>query len=209
MPVARGRHAPPLEIRLPHQRARLLNAAAQEFAANGYVAASAESISRRAAMSKATFYEHFADKLECMLALREDATQMLYEALWEADRAPGDPVARMRASVAAFTRTFADRPDLARAVLVEIVGAGPRAGLSRDRILQAFAEALDRANERAAALGLIPRFASSLDSIAFAGAAVELVSRQLRLGVPARISELEPVLQRMLSGLLSSADQSP
>jgi len=62
MTAARGRHAPPPEVRLPLQRDRLLQAAAHEFARSGYAGASSESISRRAGMSKATFYEHFANK---------------------------------------------------------------------------------------------------------------------------------------------------
>jgi len=62
--AARGRHAPPPEVRLPLQRERLLRAAALEFAERGYAGSSSESISRRAAMSKATFYEHFANKEE-------------------------------------------------------------------------------------------------------------------------------------------------
>ena len=69
MTAARGRHAPPPEVRLPLQRERLLRAAAVEFAGHGYAGTSSESISRRAGMSKATFYEHFANKEECMLAL--------------------------------------------------------------------------------------------------------------------------------------------
>ena len=55
------------------QRERLLRAAAAEFAARGYAGAGSESISRRAGMSKATFYEHFANKEECMLALFDQA----------------------------------------------------------------------------------------------------------------------------------------
>jgi AcrR family transcriptional regulator len=67
--VARGRHAPPVEVRRRVQRERLLRAAALEFAQRGDRGASSDTVSRRAAMSKATFYEHFADKEDCMLAL--------------------------------------------------------------------------------------------------------------------------------------------
>jgi AcrR family transcriptional regulator len=75
--TARGRHAPPPEVRLPLQRERLLRAAALEFAELGYAGASSESISRRAGMSKATFYEHFANKEECMLALFDLGAQLV------------------------------------------------------------------------------------------------------------------------------------
>ena len=46
--VPRGRHAPPLEVRLSVQRHRLFQAAAGVFVREGYAAASAESISREA-----------------------------------------------------------------------------------------------------------------------------------------------------------------
>ena len=78
---ARGRHAPPLEVRLPLQRQRLLSAAAEEFAARGYAGTSSESISRRAGMSKATFYEHFANKEECIIALFDHAAGVLRVAM--------------------------------------------------------------------------------------------------------------------------------
>src|SRR5213592_200347 len=71
--VPRGRHAPPLEVRLSVQRRRLFSAAADVFARVGYADASAEAIAREAGMSKATFYEHFANKEECILALFDEA----------------------------------------------------------------------------------------------------------------------------------------
>ena len=84
--LARGRHAPPPEVRLPLQRERLLRAAAREFADRGYAGASSESISRRAGMSKATFYEHFANKEECMLALFDMGAELVQGAMAEAAR---------------------------------------------------------------------------------------------------------------------------
>ena len=71
--VPRGRHAPPLEVRLTVQRRRLFEAAATVFARRGFADATAEAISREAGMSKATFYEHFANKEECILALFDEA----------------------------------------------------------------------------------------------------------------------------------------
>src|SRR3954467_13739725 len=69
--VPRGRHPPPLEVRREVQLQRLFEAAAKVFSEVGYAEASAESISKEAGMSKATFYEHFANKGECILALTD------------------------------------------------------------------------------------------------------------------------------------------
>ena len=49
-----------------------------------------------------------------------------------------------------------------------------------------------------------PRFASKDDAFAIVGAIVELVSRQLRTGVPADVRHLEPVIERLIFGLLAA-----
>src|SRR2546429_2818985 len=118
--VPRGRHAPPLEVRLSVQRRRLLEAAAAEFARSGYADASAESISREAGMSKATFYEHFANKEECVLALFDEAATEVLRAMAEAAADVGsDSRERMRASTRAFLDMLASHPDESQTLLVE------------------------------------------------------------------------------------------
>lgn len=206
-PAARGRHAPPPEVRLPLQRDRLLRAAAAEFAERGYASASSESISRRAGMSKATFYEHFANKEDCILSLFDTAEAVVGEAMAEAARRAGrgDATQRMRAGTRAFLTTLAEHPEYAQTLLVEIIGAGPLAAQRRDQILQQFAELLDRENAAAAARGLIDRFASPHDAFAIVGAITELISRQVRLGEPADVLELAPVIDRLITGMLLAA----
>lgn len=205
MTTARGRHAPPPEVRLPLQRERLLRAAAREFAEGGYAGASSESISRRAGMSKATFYEHFANKEECMLALFDMGAEVVQAAMARAARnAPvGDARQRLKSGTRAFLGALAEHPEFAQTLLVEIIGAGPRAAQRRDQILQAFAGVLDAENAAAARRGLMRRFGSPHDSFAVVGAITELVSRQVRLGVPEHVLDLAPVIDRLIFGLLN------
>src|SRR4051794_36381000 len=134
--VPRGRHAPPLEVRLTVQRQRLLEAAAEVFAQRGYADASAEAISRAAGMSKATFYEHFGNKEEAILALFDEAARVTMGRLGDATAAaPEDPEARVRAGLKAFVDALADFPAASQTLLVEIIGAGPQAMERRDAIL--------------------------------------------------------------------------
>jgi AcrR family transcriptional regulator len=202
--TARGRHAPPPEVRLPLQRERLLRAAAREFAKRGYAGTSSESISRRAGMSKATFYEHFANKEECMLALFDMGAELVQAAMAEAARnAPvGDARERVRAGTRAFLGALAEHPEFAQTLLVEIIGAGPRAAQRRDQILQTFAGVVDAENAAAARRGLMGRFTSPHDAFAVVGAVTELVSRQVRLAVPEHMMDLAPVIDRLIFGLL-------
>jgi len=205
--VPRGRQAPPLEVRLTVQRRRLFEAAATIFAQRGFADATAEAISREAGMSKATFYEHFANKEEAILALFDEAAtevmrQMALASETEADTYPE----HLANGTRAFLRTLAEWPDASQTVLVEIIGAGPRATERRDAILDAFADAIHRDNERTAPRYGAPRFASRDDAFACVGAIVELASRQLRTGNPGDIRELEPVIERLILGILQQAE---
>ena len=204
-PAARGRHAPPPEVRLPIQRERLLQAAATEFAERGFSGASSESISRRAGMSKATFYEHFGNKEDCIVALFDVAGMRVAVAMASAARSAGraDASERMKAGTRAFLTALAEYPEYAQTLLVEIIGAGPKAAQRRDQIMQQFADLLDAENEAAARRGLSRRFASTYDSFAIVGAITELVSRQVRLGEPPDVLELAPVIDRLIDGVLA------
>jgi AcrR family transcriptional regulator len=189
---------------LPLQRERLLRAAALQFAQVGYAGASSESISRRAGMSKATFYEHFANKEECMLALFDMGATLVQDAMARAARnAPtGNARERLKAGTRAFLGALAEHPEFAQTLLVEIIGAGPRAAQRRDQVLQAFADVLDAENEAAARRGLTGRFSSPHDAFAVVGSITELVSRQVRLGVPEQLLDLAPVIDRLIFGLI-------
>jgi AcrR family transcriptional regulator len=194
---------------LPLQRQRLLRAAALEFAEHGYAGASSESISRRAGMSKATFYEHFTNKEDCILALFDRATEVVAGSMASAIRGAdgADAVGRLQAGLRAFLAAIAEYPEFAQTLLVEIIGAGPRAAARRDEVMQAFADGLNAENARAARRGLGPQFASPYDAFAIVGAITELISRQVRLGEPAHVMELAPVVDRLIEGVLASAAQ--
>ncbi len=200
--VPRGRHAPPLEVRQSVQRTRLLEAAAAVFARAGYADASAEAIAREAGMSKATFYEHFDNKEECILALFDQAASETLEAMAKAASAAGhDSRKRMQAGAKAFLEMLAEHPNESQTLLVEIIGAGDPGADRRDNVLATFAQAIDAENANAARKGSMRRFASPNDSYAIVGAVVELASRQLRRGVPADVRELEPLVERLIFGL--------
>src|SRR5215217_7565507 len=179
----RGRHAPPLEVRQDRQRRRLYAAAGTIFASVGYADATAEAIAREAGMSKATFYEHFDNKEDCIVALHDDATTAVLDAMRRTgeDYNGADAAGRVRAVIHTFLEVLAAFPDEAQTLLVEIIGAGPRAMERR---------------------GSAPRLASPHDAFAIVGAVAELASRQIRTGEPEDIRDLEPVVERLVLGVL-------
>ena len=176
----------------------------------GYADATAEAIAREAGMSKATFYEHFDNKEDCIIALHDDGHD---------GRAGGDAAdrrrlrraatrpGRVRAVIHTFLEVLAAFPDEAQTLLVEIIGAGPRAMERRDRVLAEYASYVDDGQPRGrrARRGAV-RLASPHDAFAIVGAVVELASRQIRTGEPDDIRDLEPVVERLVLGLLHAAD---
>jgi AcrR family transcriptional regulator len=202
--VPRGRHAPPLEVRVSVQRQRLFEAAASEFVRSGYAEASAEAISRAAGMSKATFYEHFANKEECILALVDAAAQATRASITQAVSSTEPTVdANVHARVRAFLEMVKAFPEFGRVVIVDVIGVGPAGAAKRDEMLEAFGAFLDAENRSAHERYGAPRFASPDDAYAIVGAIMELASRQLRTGHPADILELEPVIERMVAGVIA------
>jgi AcrR family transcriptional regulator len=186
----------------------LFEAAAQVFARGGYADASAEAISREAGMSKATFYEHFANKEECILALFDEAATEVVLAM---GRAAGDRDQAtsyedwVKRTMRAFLDTLVEYPAESQTLLVQIIGAGPRATERRDAILDAFAATIHRDNQRMAPRFGAPTFADPADAFTVVGGIIEVVSRQLRTGRPEDMRDVEPTLQRLFFGMLSQS----
>ena len=160
-------------------------------------------------MSKATFYEHFGNKEECILALFDAAIDVVLEGSRRPRRATTAATRRRAASapsVRAFLEVVDAFPDQAQTLLVEIIGAGPRAAERRDAALAARRRLHRRGQpRRRRGRASSPRLASPHDAFAIVGAIVELASRQLRTKDPADIRELEPVIERLVLGLVGAA----
>jgi AcrR family transcriptional regulator len=197
-------------VRLEVQKLRLFEAAAAVFSRVGYAEASAEAISREAGMSKATFYEHFSNKEECLVALFQYASMSFAQSLTDASSGSGlDFQARHRAGLRAVLEGIEANPLMAQAMLVETVGAGPRVAELRGNALSAIAETMYRQTVKAAKRAGEPAYASADDAFAIVGATYELVSRQLRTGHPQRITDLQPLIERLILGLLSQPPTKP
>lgn len=185
-----------------------MRAAAIVFSERGYANASSEAISRQAGMSKATFYQHFDNKDEALLAVFDRATEMLSEAISRAviDMADRPAVDRIRAGAVAYLSLLRDYPEYVKTIMIESLAAGAQAAARRDGILQLFADMLDQRNAEAASRSQIGRFASPHDSFAIVGAIAELITRQVRLGVPEDVFELTPVIERLILGVAPGVD---
>ena len=208
--VPRGRHAPPLEVRQTRQRGRLFAAAAAVFARVGYAEATAEAIAREAGMSKATFYEHFGNKEDCIVALFDTATEIVLDAM--RDAAARDDGGRSGGPRAHHARRLprdareATRTSRRRCWWRSSAPARAPWSAATARSRRSPSTSWSSTSRTP---GAAPRRASPRpdDAFAIVGAVVELASRQIRTGVPGDIRELEPVVERLSLGLMAAGER--
>ncbi|HET7177384.1 MAG TPA: TetR/AcrR family transcriptional regulator, partial [Solirubrobacterales bacterium] len=121
-----GRHGLPREFVARNQRERLIAGLAEAVAEHGYSGTTIAHITRHAAVSRRTFYEHFASKDECFVAAYDTVMAELRARVAAAIEAKGDDWPRaIKAGIAAMLGFLAAEPHLARLCMVEALVAGP------------------------------------------------------------------------------------
>src|SRR5829696_8727496 len=119
-----GRHGLPRQFVLHNQRGRLVDAAMQVFGTRSFGDARVADVLERAAISRKTFYEQFADKEACFMAAYEAASVRVRDAVLVASRDQEPRDAAVRAGIDALLGFLAAEPELARLLVVEVTGAG-------------------------------------------------------------------------------------
>lgn len=121
---------------------RVARAVAGVVAEKGFGAMSTDDIAARASISLSTFYDHFADKQDAVLAALEMSGAQIMALAVPAARRAGDWEHGVRALYEAMCAYFAAEPMLAELALVGVYGAGPRALARRDRVIDSLTEML-------------------------------------------------------------------
>lgn len=113
------------------QRLRLLRAVGELAGEHGYSKLTITAIGARAHVSHTTFYTHFRDKEQCLLALADNAirsTEMVLRGRLDAQRRPWPE--RVALALGMVVELIADEPLIARATLLETPALGA-VGLER------------------------------------------------------------------------------
>lgn len=115
-------------------RAKLLAAARDIFAADGYQAASTPAIARAAGVSRGALYHQYSDKAALFRDLVATMQAELADRIEAETRGLGDdPLAALKAGTRAFLRA-ASAPDFARIVMIEgpaVLGRDDWSGIDR------------------------------------------------------------------------------
>lgn len=134
--LPRGRHGLSRETVTNSQRTRLESAVVVVTAAKGYEATTVGDVLEEAGVGRETFYELFADKRDCMLAAHANLVDELEGRVRVAYLgSPAPWPQRVRDAVGEALGFFAERPPVARFLLVELFAVGPPA---RQRFQEGF-----------------------------------------------------------------------
>jgi AcrR family transcriptional regulator len=185
-------------------RARLTEGLAAAIADKGYAAVTIADVVRGARVSKRTFYEHFADKEACFLALYAETSEELLELIATAAAVARGPwEARIASAARAYFERVAREPELMRASLLEIQAAGPRARVLRREIQRRYAEQLRGFSETAEAEEAGIRALTPALATAVVGGLNELMLEAVEAGQAARMGELADAATELIRAVLA------
>ena len=205
-PLPSGRHSLTRDTVLASQRGRLLDAMAEAIAEHGYGATTIAHVVSRAGVSRKTFYEHFADKQDCFLAMYDIGIAFVLGRIVEELDEQGDLRERLVVGLRTFLSVLSEEPAFCRAIVLEVQTAGPE-GLARRRsVLKVFSDRYLDVNRQARATD--PGIEPLSDEIALGlvGAILELVGTRVEDGRTSELAELtEPLSEFVVRNVLARA----
>jgi AcrR family transcriptional regulator len=187
-----GRHGLPREFVVHNQRERLVAGLAEAIAENGYSGTTIAHITKHAAVSRRTFYEHFSSKDECFVAAYDTVMNELRERVTKGFEEADDWPHAVRDGIAAMLEFLAAEPHLARLCMVEALVAGPVVVERYDAAIQSFVPYFQSGRE-----GRPPEVLARLSPTteeALVGGMVSLISRRIIAGKAEQLEELLPDL---------------
>jgi AcrR family transcriptional regulator len=210
--LPRGRSHLPLSAVRASQRERLLRSVIAAVSESGYRAVTVADIVRRARVSRAAFYAHFADKEDCFLAATAEGRDLMIAQIVSATRAlPADACDEevLRVACRAYLAFLAGEPAFARVFYIHMPTAGPRALDRLDAAPGLFADLNRRWHQHAREHH--PEWPSvpSEAYLALAGATVELVRSMVRAGRTDALPELEETLVSLHLAVLAALPWPP
>jgi AcrR family transcriptional regulator len=195
-------------------RARMFEAMAHAVAERGYASTTVADVVSACRISRRTFYEHFQDKEDCFVETYRTGCENGLAQIDAAVRALDDPDWRTRlcVSLETYVDVLAAEPHFARVLLIDVLGAGPRALEMRERVLGTYVEQYRGLRERARAED--PTIPEVPDEFlrGLVGGIAELVQQCLLESpsgkVPQRLRALTPTLVSFAAAVLTGGRES-
>ena len=197
------------EVTVPEwQRARMLDGMARAVSEKGYANVTVADVVGHAGVSRRTFYEQFEDKEDCFLAAFQTGVEFLSSEIVDGFSELSEDAGwheLLEAGIDAYIGVLAGDGDFARAFVIDVNGAGPRAielrRHAQERFIELFRGLSERAVDEDEALGPVP----DLFLCALVGGISELVQRRILSDGAEGLPELAPGLVQLAAAVIKGA----
>jgi AcrR family transcriptional regulator len=190
-----GRIGMPIRLTVGH-RERVLDAMRDAVVERGYIGTSCREICERAGFANNMFYELFADKEECLLALFDRGVAELTQIVPAAYASGRSWPDRVHAALGALLAWLDGHPASANVVFVQSLAAGPRMLARRRWILDRMVAAVEEGRLDGMGRGRAKQ-PPALTAQAVVGGAVGAIASRLS-------SERQTPLEKLLPALMVS-----
>jgi AcrR family transcriptional regulator len=201
-PLPRGRHKLSRETVSDSQRARLMRAMLELVGEHGYAATTVPKVVAAARVSRNAFYEHFADKTDCFIAVCDESAGELLDGLM-AYGSEDTWFDALRAGMDHYLAHWQERPAFSRAYFLELPAAGERAVAQRERQYERFRAMFEALGARARAEQRGLPSLSPLVPRALVLSITELIAEEIRAGRLDQLAALRDDLLHLIVRLLA------
>ncbi len=192
-----GGGTPPEEV-ARNQRERLFGAIVAVASEKGFEAATVADVLALSGVSRSAFYEHFANKSECLTAAAAELLEPAVRAVAPVGSDGSNGLQRPPREVfAGFFELCSSQPAASRVCFVELHVAGSEGEAVADRAFEALATAAEAAAGSAGDEGPPPDLVRAL-----AGGVRKLIHTRLDRGEEATLAGLAPELWQWLTGVV-------
>jgi AcrR family transcriptional regulator len=176
------------------QRARMLTAMVEVAGERGVGNVTVAHVVSRAGISRRTFYELFEDGEDCFLATFDHALEQAMSVVVPAYESESTWREQVRAGLTALLGFLEDEPGLGNLLVVDALGAGPRALERRTSVLSILIETVDKARNE----GKSGKQAPPLTAEGIVGAVFSVIHARL-------LEQQNTTTRRSLNGRSSSS----
>jgi AcrR family transcriptional regulator len=174
------------------QRERLVDAMVGLVWERGYAATTVADLIDKARVSRKTFYAHFVDRHELLLAAFDTSTPAVLEEVRQASQRKGGATRQLEALMRRLCSAAMESPGTIALATIEVAAANPSGLERRDRLMSDFGELI---GECLSSDGEHQELPSALGR-ALAGSTNRTIDAYLRTGNTNEIKELGPQLAR-------------
>jgi AcrR family transcriptional regulator len=190
--LPRGPHGLEPEEVAADQRKRLIDAMVELVWERGYAATMVADLIERAKVSRKTFYAHFTDRHELLLAAFDASSPIAFEEVREAAQRTGGATRRLEALMRRLCGVGVESPGTIALATIEVAAANPSGLERRDGLMSDFGALI---SECLSSDGEDQKLPPALGR-ALAGSTHRTIDAHLRVGTARELKELGPQLAR-------------